>query len=69
MKAVKTTVTYKQQDYRVVAVVESRRCPVHHAVLVSEVAADPGGGAAPLRPERRILYCPFCRRQGDRIDV
>ncbi len=61
MKAVKTTVTYKQQDYRVVAVVESRRCPVHHAVLVSEVAADPDE-AVTVRRDRKLPVCPFCRR-------
>lgn len=62
METKNVTVKPKRRSYQVVAVVESRRCAIHGAVLVSEAHVGPDGEVTvPLRRHRKVLYCPFCR--------
>lgn len=51
----------KRRKYQVVAVVESRRCPIHGAALVSEVieATDSRLTLSQLQ-RRKSMHCPFC---------
>ena len=50
-----------KKKYQVVAIVESKRCPIHGAALVSEVieSTDSLLTLSQLR-SRKANHCPFC---------
>ena len=50
-----------KKKYQVVAIVESSRCPIHGAALVSEVKESTNGrlSLSDLR-RRKVRHCPFC---------
>ena len=61
MNSKQPAIRHKNQAYEVVTVVEERRCPLCEAALVSEAEMTITGEiSVPMRPNRKVLHCPFC---------
>ncbi len=57
----KQAIRHKNQLYEVVTVVEERHCLLCETALVSEVEMTGTGEiSVPIRPNRKVLHCPFC---------